>query len=216
MTRLLIVRHAESAYNDQNRIQGHHDSGLTLRGQYQAQALGRRLKKYSIDKIVSSDLGRAYATTLAITKHTKLPIKRDPRLREIHLGDWEGKTPEEVDHLYDMGYQKWLKKPSSVRIPRGELIAHFRKRVTERVKQIARQNRGRTVLIVTHGGVITSLLADWLKADFNNVLINLQIDNTSLTVVDETDKRVRLKFINSTSHLPENGKNDSTIFNKHT
>lgn len=216
MTRLLIVRHAESAYNDQNRIQGHHDSGLTFRGQSQAQALGKRLKSFKIDMIYSSDLGRAYATTQAITKHTKLPIRRDPMLREIHLGDWEGMTPEEVDRLYDKGYQKWLKKPTSVRIPKSESIPHFRKRVTGRVKQIARSNRGKNILIVTHGGVITALLSEWLKADFNKVLISLQIDNTSLTLVDETDTRVRLKFINSTSHLPKNGINELTIFNKYT
>lgn len=215
MTRLLIVRHAESAYNDQNRIQGHHDSKLTLRGQHQAQELSKRLKKFKIDKIYSSDLGRAYSTTLAITKRTRLPIVRDPKLREIHLGDWEGMTPEEVDHLYDKGYQKWLKKPTSVTIPRSEGLVHFKRRITTRVKQIARANRGKTVLVVTHGGAITALLADWLKADFDNLLINLQLDNTSLTIVDETEKRVRLRTINSTSHLPEKQHYEPSIFSKH-
>jgi broad specificity phosphatase PhoE len=214
MTRLLIVRHAESAFNDENRIQGHLDSRLTFRGLFQAQRLGRRLKKVKIDKIYSSDLGRAYATTQAIARHSKLPIVRDPLLREIHLGNWEGMTPEEVDKLYDKGYQKWLKKPSSVKIPRSEGIAHFRKRVTARVKAIARANRGKTVLIVTHGGAITALLADWLGADFDHLLLNLQIDNTSVTMVDETDKRVRIKFINDSSHLSEKERIEYTIFNK--
>ena len=214
MTRLLIVRHAESAFNDQNRIQGHKDSGLTFRGLYQSQRLAKKIKKIKIDKIYSSDLGRAYSTTLKITRHANLPIVRDPLLREIHLGDWEGMTPEEVDTLYDKGYQKWLRKPSSIKIPKGEGIVHFRKRVTRRVKAIARANRGKTVLVVTHGGVITALLADWLKADFDHLLLNLQIDNTSITMVDETDKKVRLRFINDTSHLSENSKNDTTIFSK--
>ena len=214
MTRLLIVRHAESAFNDQNRIQGHKDSGLTFKGLYQAQRLAKKIKKIKIDKVYSSDLGRAYSTTQKITRHTKLAIVRDPLLREIHLGDWEGMTPEEVDELYDRGYQKWLKKPSSIKIPKGEGIAHFRKRVTNRIKTIARSNRGKTVLVVTHGGVITALLADWLKADFDHLLLNLQIDNTSITVVDETDKKIRLKVVNDTSHLSENSKNGATIFNQ--
>ena len=201
MTRLLIVRHAESAFNDQNRIQGHQDSRLTFKGLYQAQHLARKIKKIKIDKIYSSDLGRAYATTLEITRHTKLPIVRDPLLREIHLGDWEGMTHEEVDKLYDKGYQKWLKKPSSIKIPKGEGIEHFKKRVVGRVRSIARVNCGKSVLIVTHGGVITALLADWLKADFDHLLLNLRIDNTSITTADETDKRVRLHCINDTSHL---------------
>ncbi len=201
MTRFLIVRHAESALNEQNRIQGHKDSGLTAKGLDQARRLSRKIKKLPIDKIYSSDLGRAYSTTLEIVRHTKLPIVRDPKLREIHLGDWEGMTPEEVDRLYDKGYQKWLKKPSSIKIPKAETLRHFKTRVTARIQAIARANRGKNVLVVTHGGVITALLADWLNADFDHLLLNLQIDNTGLTMVDETEKRVRLKFINDTSHL---------------
>jgi len=208
------VRHAESALNEQNRIQGHKDSRLTPKGLYQARQLSKKIKKIKIDKIYSSDLGRAYSTTLEIVRHTKLPIVRDPLLREIHLGDWEGMTPEEVDSLYERGYQKWLKKPSSIHIPKAESLRHFKRRVTTRVKAIARANRGKSVLIVTHGGVITALLSEWLKADFDHLLLNLQIDNTSLTRVDETDKHVRLKTINDTSHLNEKYKNEHTVFNK--
>lgn len=101
-----------------------------------------------------------------------------------------------------------------MKIPKGERIGHFRKRITRRVKAIARANRGKTVLIVTHGGAITALLSDWLKADFDNVLLNLQIDNTSMTIVDETDKRVRLKVINDTSHILDSQKHDLWIFHK--
>lgn len=201
MTRLIIVRHAESEHNLHNKIQGHADSLLSKRGQRQAKLLGRRVKKLKIDKIYSSDLGRAYSTTLEIAKHKKIRVTRDPQLREILLGDWEGMTPEEVDTLYDKGYQKWLKKPSACVIPKAENVNHFRKRVTERVRQIARQNRGKTVLIVTHGGVITALLADWLGADFDHLLLNLAIDNTSLTVVDHTDAKTRLRQINDIAHL---------------
>lgn len=215
MTRLLIVRHAESALNFENRIQGHRDSGLTFRGMYQAQRLARKIKNIRIDKIYSSDLGRAYSTTQAITKHLKLSIVRDPLLREIHLGDWEGMTPEEVDDLYDKGYQKWLKKPSGVRIPRSEPIARFRKRVVSRVRQIARANRGKTVLIVTHGGAITALLAEWLGADFDKLILDLHLDNTGLTLVDETDKKVRVRFVNDCSHLLSKGKNGYSYFNQY-
>lgn len=201
MTRLIIVRHAETENNFLNKIQGHGDSKLSPRGLRQARRLGLRLKKVHFDRIYSSDLGRAWATTLAITQHKKTPVVRDPLLREILLGDWEGMTPEEVDKLYNKGYQRWLKAPSACVIPKAEGVAHFRRRVTERVRQIARRHRDKTVLIVTHGGVITALLADWLGADFDHLLLNLAIDNTSLTVVDETDARTRLRQINDVAHL---------------
>lgn len=202
MTRLIIVRHAESAFNCENRIQGHMDSCLSKKGLRQAHSLARRIfRKFKIDRVYSSDLGRAYSTTAAIAKRTRLKIVRDPLLREIHLGDWEGMTPEEVDRLYEKGYQRWLRKPSTCRIPNSEPIGHFKKRVTRRLRAIAEANSGKTVLVVTHGGVITALLSDWLGADFDHLLLNLQIDNTSLTIVDETKKRVRLQTINDASHL---------------
>ena len=210
MTHLIIVRHAESTHNLENRIQGHQDSRLTPRGLRQAKRLGLRIfKKYKIDRIYSSDLGRAFSTTAAIAAHhRKLKVVRDPLLREINLGAWEGMTPEEVDRLYDNGYKRWLRKPTACPIPKCEGIAHFRRRVTERVRRIAEINRGKTVLLVTHGGVITALLAYWLRADFDTVLLNLQIDNTSLTRVDHSDKRARLRAINDTSHLSKREKND--------
>lgn len=201
MTHLIIIRHAESDHNAENRIQGHKDSKLTPRGIRQARLLARRIRKWPVDRIYSSDLGRAYATTLEIARYLKAPVIRDPLLREIHLGDWEGMTPEEVDRLYDRGYEKWLRKPSACVIPRGEGVARFRGRIVERVRRIAHSNRGKTVLIVTHGGAITALLADWLKADFDNLLLNLHLENTSLTFARETDKRVRLLTINDFSHL---------------
>ncbi len=201
MTHLIIVRHAESAYNLQNRIQGHHDSHLTPKGLRQCRRLARRLKGVRIDRIYSSDLGRAYTTTQEIVRHRRIPIKRDPLLREIRLGDWEGMTAEEVDKLYNNGYQKWLKRPSQWPIKGGEPVSHFRRRITERVRRIAAANEGKNVLIVTHGGAITALLSAWLKADFDNLLLNLRLENTGVTFVNESLKRVMILAINDTAHL---------------
>jgi probable phosphoglycerate mutase len=214
MAHLIIVRHAESHYNLQNRIQGHLDSKLTPRGLSQARRLAKRMKSFKIDKVYSSDLGRAYTTTKEITKYIKTTIIRDPKLREIQLGAWEGMTPAEVDRLYDKGYQKWLKKPSSITIPKGEKLSDFKKRITTQVQKIAEANPGKTVLIVTHGGAITALLANWMKADFDTLLVHLQIDNTSLTIVDSTKIRTKIRAINDASHLPDKDKHAHTIFSR--
>ncbi len=211
MTRLVIVRHAESHLNLQNRIQGQIDSKLTPKGMAQARRLTRRVKNFKVDKIYSSDLGRAYSTTLEITRHWKTKIVRDPKLREIHLGDWEGMTPGEVDEIYDKGYQKWLRKPSQGLIPKSERLGDFRRRITARVRQIALANKGKTVLVVTHGGAITALLSEWLNADFDTLLLNLHIENTSLTFVEFAEKRVRVRGINDTTHLPRNQRNDHHV-----
>ncbi len=211
MTRLVIVRHAESDLNLQKRIQGQIDSVLTPKGVAQARKLAARIKNFKVDKIYSSDLGRAYATTVEITKHWKVKIIRDPKLREINLGDWEGMTPKEVDELYDKGYQKWLRKPSKCLIPKSENLADFRKRIAGRVRDIARANDGKTVLLVTHGGAITALMAEWLKADFDTLLLNLHIENTSLLFAEFTEGRIRVQGINDTTHLPRNQRNDRHV-----
>jgi broad specificity phosphatase PhoE len=213
VARLIIVRHAESALNLQNRIQGHLDSSLTKKGLRQARRLAARLKHFHIDKIYSSDLGRAYSTTVEITKHIRKPIVKDQLLREINLGCWEGMTPVEVDEKFDGGYQRWLKKPSSCRIPEGEQIEKFRRRITGRIREIAVENKGKDVLIVTHGGAITALLADWLGADFDKILLHLQIDNTSLTIVDHTKERYIIRAINDTAHLTSKDRLDE-LFRK--
>ena len=217
MARLIIVRHAESALNLANRIQGHHDSKLTKKGLSQARRLAKRIRHFHIDRIYSSDLGRAHSTTLEITRYLKnVRIIRDPKLREILLGDWEGKTPAEVDKLYNKGYQKWIRKPSAMRIPNAEHADRFRRRVTKRVREIARANHGKTVLVVTHGGVITALLSDWLKADFDRVLQGMKIENTSLTFVDLTEKKARLWVVNDTDHLAKKDKNDERFIRRRT
>lgn len=214
MARLIIVRHAESALNLQNRIQGHTDSGLTPRGVMQARRLAVRLGKFHVDRVYSSDLGRAYSTVLEVRKFISKPVIRDPLLREIHLGEWEGKSPEEVDRLYNKGYQRWLLRPSGCRIPGSETLAKFRKRVTGRIRQIARENHGRHVLVVTHGGVITALLSDWLDADFDSLLLRLHIENTSMTLVDLTQKRFRVWAVNDTTHLLRTDVVDGKLFSK--
>lgn len=213
MTRLIIARHAESDYNLQNRIQGHHDSGLTRRGLSQARALARRLGEYKIARVYSSDLGRATTTTAEILKHLRAPLTLDPLIREIHLGEWEGMTPDEVDNLYDKGYQKWLAKPSAARIPKSEPLSRFRRRVTRRIAQIAARHPNQTVLVVTHGGAITAMLSEWLAADFDALLLRLRIDNTSLTFVDFSGKKVRLHAINDTRHLNEKELHGGSVFN---
>ena len=197
MARLIIVRHAESAFNLQNRIQGHMDSSLTKKGMDQARRLAARIRHFHIDKIYSSDLGRAYSTTREITRFLKrVKIIRDPRLREILLGDWEGMTPEDVDRLYEKGFQKWLRAPSAALIPNAEPVARFRRRVTRRIEEIARHNRGKTVLVVTHGGVLDMLwrtvhglpLDGLRECDIPNTGINrLRWDGDRLHVVQWAD-----------------------------
>lgn len=209
---LIIARHAESGMNDQNRIQGHQDSKLTAQGNRQAALLAKRLGGMKITKIYSSDLGRAMATSRAVAAKLRLPILEEPRLREINLGRWEGLTPEEVNAQFQNGYNLWRKSPSSVVIPDAETVRSFHVRIRKIFEEIGRTEKKGPVFVMTHGGVIASLLTHWLEADFDRVLLNVKIDNTSLTFAEFKKNRVVLHAINDIAHLSKEKPNDFTVF----
>ena len=128
MKRCYLVRHAQTAWNGENRIQGHSDIPLSPLGEQQAQHLGRWFASRHVRGIFTSALQRSRQTAQAIAAgngHGVSPVV-EPHLAEIHLGTWEGLTPVEVDARFANAYQQWRVRPSSVVIPGGEPLAAFR------------------------------------------------------------------------------------------
>jgi broad specificity phosphatase PhoE len=217
---IFFVRHGESVFNGQNRIQGHSDSGLSERGRRQAEKVARRLSRFSFKKVYSSDLGRALTTCKTITAAAgkiggggqPQRITLDARLREIGLGEWEGLSTDEVNARYRRGYDRWLVSPSRMKVPGAERVHEFHARVRTRVEQIMNAHREGPILVVTHGGVIASLLSHWLKSSFDHTLLNLRIDNTSVTVVEKNPQRVKIHLLNDIGHLGARDVNHKNIF----
>ncbi|MFT7636554.1 MAG: broad specificity phosphatase PhoE [Candidatus Omnitrophota bacterium] len=209
---LYLVRHGESKSNDMNRIQGHSDSGLTQRGLRQARKVAQRLKRVPFAKMYCSDLGRAHATGLTIAKVMKKRLIKDETLREIMLGEWEGLSTKEVDEQYNQGYQQWIQSPSQMVIPKAEKVKAFHKRVRNSIDNIMLKDLKGPILVVTHGGVIASLLSNWLKADFDTVLLNLRVDNTSVTIVEKNSSRIKIHTLNDVRHLDSTDINQKNIF----
>src|SRR5690606_28850693 len=96
MGRLVLVLHAEAAGNPEHRFIGQTDVALTGRGRRRAEAVGLRLRSVPVDRVVSSDLMRAADTAAAIAGVLDRTVELEPRLREIHNGEWAGLTPEEI------------------------------------------------------------------------------------------------------------------------
>jgi phosphoserine phosphatase len=191
---LYIIRHGESTWNNANRIQGTSDPGLSELGRRQARLLAARLSKIKVDRIYSSPLKRSYQTAGFISDALKIKIIKNEELREIGLGEWEGKTPGQIDRLYGNKYKKWLLSgPTKVDIPGMERISHFRGRIDRVFRSIIDQNMaGGNVAVVTHGGVIASFLARLLKADFDRLVLKLHLPNTCVTLVSiKTDVGAR-------------------------
>jgi probable phosphoglycerate mutase len=156
MTRVIAVRHGQTEWNVAARIQGQGDSELTEEGRAQARSIAERLTREHFDAIISSDLGRAAATAQAISERSGKPVVLDARLRERHFGVGEGMTYDEVDRAYPGAFARIRNVDPDFVIPGGESRRQFHDRVCNAFDSLAAAHAGKTIVIVTHGGVLAT------------------------------------------------------------
>jgi broad specificity phosphatase PhoE len=208
--RVIIVRHAQTVWNASGKIQGQADPALSETGQAQAQAVAERLAPVSINAVVSSDLIRARDTTAAIAaRHPGLEVLLDPDLREIDLGQWEGADRESLRRDWPDLYDTWISRPNWDLVPGGERSAAFQARVMSAFgRAAAAVDADETVAVVTHIGVVRTLLSTIVGTDAGDLRWPWAIDNTGITVVQgppEVDlwatPALEVGTINDSSHL---------------
>jgi broad specificity phosphatase PhoE len=163
-TRFALLRHAETEWNREKRIQGQQDAPLTSNGRQQAQRWGRTLAQYELDHMITSDLGRAKFTAILINQHLDLPHSEEPRLREQDWGRWAGFNFRELLGVKELRAQErmgWHFRPLE-----GESRLEVFKRSRQALVDAASRLKGKRVLVVTHGGVIKCLLYRLSRRDF--------------------------------------------------
>ena len=208
--RCYLVRHAQTVWNGENRLQGHADLELNDVGVEQAKRVGRffalrRAEGEALAALYTSHLKRSAQTAHAIAEATGLTPHRESALAESHLGAWEGLTPEEIDAQFEGAYQRWYHRPSQVEIPGAEPLGAFTRRVRDAFERIRSAENGRegSVVIVTHGGVIASWLAGWLKSDYDEVLRRVVLSNAGISAIEYGNSLPSILWINSTRHLTD-------------
>ena len=155
LTRLCLVRHGESAWNAERRLQGHTDIPLNAHGIAQAQATAASLAGERFDAAYSSDLARARQTAEAIAGRCLLTPAFDERLRERHYGAFQSLTYDEARERFPDDYHRFeTRDPGFALSEGGESLIEFAERVRSTLEAIAGRHRGGSVLIVTHGGVL--------------------------------------------------------------
>lgn len=199
--KLFLIRHAESVWNKELRIQGKQDPGLSENGVRQAKALAKRLKKEHIQVIYTSGLKRCAQTARIISKETRAPIKFFPELEEILLGSWQGKTVEEVKKAYPKVYSDWLEAPSKAKVPGWEGIPKFMKRVDKAFKIILNNDSATSICVVTHWGVMAVYLSKVLNTNFDWLFKTVRIDNGGVSKISYKDGNAVIQYINDTRHL---------------
>lgn len=204
---LFLIRHGETDWNTERRIQGHTDTLLNSRGIEQAEKLAARLATdEKVQVIYSSPLERARVTAQAIAKKIGVEPIYDDRLIEKHLGVYEGRSFGEIEQDDPEIARLWRESKEHFQLPGEETPADLQKRVREFLDEITPQHNGSRVAVVSHGGTINMLVSTLLDLDINRRW-PFWFDNASVSYVDLTGPRARLRLLNDTCHL-RNGYHD--------
>lgn len=197
MTRLLLARHGQSVSNAVRRFQGVQDVPLSEIGLRQAEALGAALGRCRVAAIYTSPLQRARRTAEIVAAGLGMPVVSVEALRELSLGEWEGRTVEEIRALPGDPYARWVRDPVAGLPPGGEPLPDVQARVVGALEAIAAAHpNGDDVLVVCHGGVISAFLAHCLGLPLSAIW-RVTLSNGSLTQVAPP----RVLSVNDTAHL---------------
>lgn len=156
-TRLVLMRHGETDSNSKTIFCGWTDSVLTKRGIKQAQLAGKYLDRFKFDRIYSSDLTRAVETACQTAIRQGLEIVKLQELREIYGGLWENKSADQILKEFKEQREKYFNGELDCQLEGGESLNQFKERAISVIKDIAYNSQGKTVLVVTHGGILRML-----------------------------------------------------------
>lgn len=206
-TELIVVRHGETVWNANGRQQGHLDGELNERGHEQAEAIAQRLSNESFDVLVSSDLGRAMQTARHIADRTRHEIIPDARLRERHLGIFQGLTLAQAAEQFPEVHRRFSGNDPDFIIPDGESRRQTHERVIAGASAIAEQHTGERIVVVGHGGVLTSLFRHTLGLPIGGPR-TFKLFNASYNTFFITDGQWQLGIWGDVSHLAGFGTED--------
>jgi probable phosphoglycerate mutase len=202
VTKIYLIRHGETLWNSECRMQGHLDSPLTPTGIAQAQALAKRLPLNTFTIIYTSDLGRAYQTAQYLNEKIQLPIQINQQLRERSLGNFQGLTHQEIAQKFPVEYSRFKSLDPDYVVPNGESLKQFRQRCISCFEQLAHRHPGEQILVVTHGGVLVNLFKHTLGLPFE-MPRRFEIFNTSVNVFAYRDNHFMLETWGDVSHYQQ-------------
>ena len=200
VTRILAVRHGETAWNRASRIQGHTDIDLNPHGRWQAEQLALALSDQDIAACYASDLSRARATAQAVATRHGLPVHTHAGLRERCFGAFEGRTWIELEAAHPVETLAWRKREPDFAPPGGESLLQLRERVVNTVSELAARHPGEQVLVVAHGGVLDILYRAATRLELQAPR-SWELPNTAINRLLWTDAGLGLVGWADTGHL---------------
>jgi len=158
VTRFGLIRHAQTVWNQEKKIQGHSDSPLTADGERQASSWGKILEQFAFNRLLTSDTGRALETAKKINAVLQIQLITDPRLREQDWGHWVGKTTSQIQTEAPLALDGQINAGWGFCPPGGEDRRKVSARSQEALQEAAGKWPGDHFLVVTHEGVIKSIV----------------------------------------------------------
>jgi alpha-ribazole phosphatase len=207
--RLLLVRHGQTDWNVRRRYQGQSDTSLNDTGKAQAAAVARRLAGEEIHAIYASDLQRAWQTAQVISGELGMTVQPEPGLREIHFGLWEGQTHEEILSQYAEEHATWVAN-SEYAPPGGESFGQVAERLDAVLAQIWRDHQNQTVLLVGHGGALTTMICRALELPVQ-MRWKMRLESTSVSELILYEGTTILMHFNDTHHLNGLSKSEEDV-----
>lgn len=201
VTHLFVIRHGETLWNTEEKMQGHLDSPLTEKGLSQIQSLAETLQFYQFVAIYTSDLPRAYHTAQRIAEKHQQPVLTDYRLREKNLGIFQGLSRQEILLKYPEEYQQYQLNTVNYAVPQGESTQQFFDRCVGCFEELVYKHNGERILVVTHGGVLGCLFRHVVSIPLNTPR-HFSIHNTSInTFSHHIERGWSLQSWGNISHL---------------
>ena len=200
LTRIVAVRHGETVWNAEMRMQGQLDTALSARGRWQARRAAAALAHESFDAVFASDLARAFDTATAIVAGRPLQITTDAGLRERSFGIFQGSTYAEIDERWPAEAARWRAHDPDFGPEGGETFRDFSERTVAAVTAIARSQAGRSILIVSHGGVLDCLYRAASRIGLDEPR-SWQLGNAAINRLLWTPQGFTLVGWSDTSHL---------------
>jgi 2,3-bisphosphoglycerate-dependent phosphoglycerate mutase len=195
---LYCIRHGESTYNAQGRVQGHLNIPLSELGRRQAAALAKVCRRWGAETICCSPLLRARETAEPIAAALELPICEDPRLIEIKVGIFQGHSRGDLDRLFPDEYARWRSGDPDYVVPGGESRRALMDRGREVLESIARRGHG-PVVVVSHGAILAAAFKSLLEVPAQRHPFLLE--NASISRLELDGETVRLHSLNDVGHL---------------
>ncbi|MBN1487009.1 MAG: histidine phosphatase family protein [Anaerolineae bacterium] len=201
-TKLYLVRHGQTVWNSQHRMQGWADSPLSERGIEQAMLLGESLKDVHFDAVYASSTGRAMRTAELIRGERDLPVQKVDNLREIHMPTWDGVLVDYVKQHHPEAFEAFVSAPHLYKpVGEGETYEDLSERAVPAIREIAEQHAGQCVLVVSHTLTILTILSHYQGWPLSKLWDGPRIRETSLSVINANSEHSTIERWGDISHL---------------